>query len=471
MGKQSARLYYQGNDHKDINFRGCLHDKMYVGGNLVWEKLYPDLYFIDTRVVYASEHTNDMRYIVIFLSRYGVEEREQCIAEGNGIMPFGYATYFLINSEYNHRNRKYVNGYSVRKNNENGYLSGSFYTSDFKKFIIPASAHIGIGENGFYSSSDNIIYRINDDLTITEIKCDEVPQIENMGFPFNHWVENENQALGNYVYYFKDNYGSEQNGIFKASTDFYVIDENGKGTLHHQEYEIPYGDRHNVIRSEEATKYAIDRLFGYAARIIVIQNSAYILRTKTAVTFGTGAATFNIYMPKRNLVTWETEEIKFYDDEEYSIGIGQNVYASVSKAIFLSDAYYNQDSTFKSAIVIKIDSKNASYKEIDNFSINIYGENRKMTVKSTYDDGSIINKDEIKINLIAVNYYLGATMSKGIYVPDAIDGIAFKFSYGNQGYWYISGYMYIDNQDFTESDNNYIYLLEEYEDGELIFSR
>lgn len=44
MGKQSARLYYQGNDHKDIYFQGNYHTAMYKGGELVWEKLYENTY-------------------------------------------------------------------------------------------------------------------------------------------------------------------------------------------------------------------------------------------------------------------------------------------------------------------------------------------------------------------------------------------------------------------------------------------
>lgn len=39
MGKQSARLFYRGKDHKDIYFNGHYHDKMYKGSQLVWEKL------------------------------------------------------------------------------------------------------------------------------------------------------------------------------------------------------------------------------------------------------------------------------------------------------------------------------------------------------------------------------------------------------------------------------------------------
>lgn len=46
MGKQSSRIYYRGKDHKDIYFQGNFHEKMYIGSNLVWEKLYPEEYFV-----------------------------------------------------------------------------------------------------------------------------------------------------------------------------------------------------------------------------------------------------------------------------------------------------------------------------------------------------------------------------------------------------------------------------------------
>lgn len=39
MGKQSARIYFQGKDHKEIYYQGHYHDAMYIGSTLVWEKL------------------------------------------------------------------------------------------------------------------------------------------------------------------------------------------------------------------------------------------------------------------------------------------------------------------------------------------------------------------------------------------------------------------------------------------------
>lgn len=39
MGKQSARIYYQGKDHRDIYYGGHYHDAMYLGSQLLWKKI------------------------------------------------------------------------------------------------------------------------------------------------------------------------------------------------------------------------------------------------------------------------------------------------------------------------------------------------------------------------------------------------------------------------------------------------
>lgn len=44
MGKQSARLYYGGKDHKDIYFQGNYHRAMYKGDELMWMKLSGEKY-------------------------------------------------------------------------------------------------------------------------------------------------------------------------------------------------------------------------------------------------------------------------------------------------------------------------------------------------------------------------------------------------------------------------------------------
>lgn len=46
MGKQSSRLIYEGNDHKDIYFQGKYHKAMHLGSKLLWEKLPGEKFFL-----------------------------------------------------------------------------------------------------------------------------------------------------------------------------------------------------------------------------------------------------------------------------------------------------------------------------------------------------------------------------------------------------------------------------------------
>lgn len=58
MGKQSARLYYQGNDHKDIFFKDCYHHAMYKGSQKVWEKLRSNRYICANSLIFDLETKN-----------------------------------------------------------------------------------------------------------------------------------------------------------------------------------------------------------------------------------------------------------------------------------------------------------------------------------------------------------------------------------------------------------------------------
>ncbi|MGM9571964.1 MAG: hypothetical protein ACI3ZR_07085, partial [bacterium] len=53
--RQSSRIYFVGKDHKDIYFQGHYHDKMYIGSQLVWEKLKGGEYIFDFKFDYYSE--------------------------------------------------------------------------------------------------------------------------------------------------------------------------------------------------------------------------------------------------------------------------------------------------------------------------------------------------------------------------------------------------------------------------------
>ena len=64
MGKQSSRIFYQGKDHKDIAYKNNMHYKMYKNGQLIWEKLFPDEYFVLGTIVgrlYSGLHIVDTK--------------------------------------------------------------------------------------------------------------------------------------------------------------------------------------------------------------------------------------------------------------------------------------------------------------------------------------------------------------------------------------------------------------------------
>lgn len=96
MGRQSARLWYRGKDHKDIYFQGNYHKAMYLGGNLLWQKLSGDFSVtkivdgaldawgsLNNQYVYFLVKTNDIYFIkrielstrnVVQITRLGDDE-------------------------------------------------------------------------------------------------------------------------------------------------------------------------------------------------------------------------------------------------------------------------------------------------------------------------------------------------------------------------------------------------------------
>lgn len=83
MGQLSARIYFAGTDHKDIYYSGNYHEKMYVGTELVWEKLKKnriwetiDLYkfgFTAAYVVYDIAYGNGV-FLYVTPVRVGCSE-------------------------------------------------------------------------------------------------------------------------------------------------------------------------------------------------------------------------------------------------------------------------------------------------------------------------------------------------------------------------------------------------------------
>lgn len=457
MGKQSARLYYQGKDHKDIFYRGNFHNKMYKGSQLLWEKLYPDAYFLGT---IRKSDRGFYQYKTIILSKDGVEESVQGITYMSD-----YTIY--ITEDFG---QKFVMC-DVRKRINNGSVqSGHCATPDIRRFKAIGASGIVIGEAIYYNDE---IAKISDDLKkIDIIECEELPQIEDLTADLT--LPYDCLFRGNYLFWVGHKIEvSSSSDVAHASVYFSVLDKEGKRKLFQKDYDIP-SKRNERPQSQEATEYFVETSLE-SNDSIVMQDYVYWIG------WGYSIMSANYFMSYqldgvycKNLSTCKTTKVIDFAADNHSIKNGNinTLYASVNKAVLLHslDAYQ--------AIIIKLENGNAQYNNIRNMSVKVYGEDRTMNIVS---DEYI---SDVKVNRIVLsNHYsiiettnysvLSAlvTMDRNGYKPDAVDGMAFAFRYGEREIWEIYGYMYIDNQDFAESENNYIYILEEYENEELIFSR
>lgn len=86
MGRQSARLIYQGKDHKDIYYNGHYHDAMYWSDNegnvtLVWEKLKGTL----VKNISMLSYVNGKYYAVVESADYMYQESYPVLYEGTSL--------------------------------------------------------------------------------------------------------------------------------------------------------------------------------------------------------------------------------------------------------------------------------------------------------------------------------------------------------------------------------------------------
>lgn len=85
MGKQSARIYFQGKDHKEIYYQGHYHKAMYIGSQLVWEKITGTKKELD---VVSSISYNGVFYVVRQFSDLGAKMRILVGPNLNSLLPF-----------------------------------------------------------------------------------------------------------------------------------------------------------------------------------------------------------------------------------------------------------------------------------------------------------------------------------------------------------------------------------------------
>lgn len=147
MGKQSARIFFQGKDHKDIYFNGYYHDKMYIGSMLVWEKIESSKWIWRERIAFRL---NDCDYL----------------EAGNGI----FLT-CLLNPEF-HEFEEYTEKTFIMTSRD--CVNWNLYKYDFD--IVGYGLETLIFKNGYFNfiNSSEMYYRTTDGSDLEKVELDNI---------------------------------------------------------------------------------------------------------------------------------------------------------------------------------------------------------------------------------------------------------------------------------------------------------
>lgn len=456
MGKQSARLYYQGKDHKDIFYQGNFHDKMYKGNRLLWEKLYPAAYFVTTRVLQDKS-----RYVTEIILEDGVDDKAQVPLDRNIADPKSYT----------------ISAFCQKSILCNFRTYGNCITVDMRKFKqIPTTGSLYTVGDGFCRVLRNVLTIIHtkDDLSyeVSEYENDALSGSFDMSyciFDGNYIMRKISQKIEGVV------------GNRTATTEWLTIDSNGNIVKRTNTY--------NINNAEEAIMYGNEVTLYYEDSFsVVIGNYIYWCVPTTSMILpnspdGPIYISRSAKIIRRDLSTFNDTVLIDMEDIGATLRFNNganSLYISTTKAVFLGAMSWNDGyMTHQNAIITTVGDEGASIKHIQDMKIRVLGEDRYVDIIAdfsfAYDEPIAINK--IILNTADISYLTVSsgfpTMHNGVYEPDAVAGMAFWFSYGytNANPWYVMGYIYIDNFDFAESEKNYIYITKEYVNGELVIDR
>lgn len=460
MGKQSARIYYQGKDHKDIYFQGNFHEKMYIGRNLAWQKIYD---FPTYYGVYSSKIKNADGKCHKYLYRIN---RNGVYGKNLDNLYSYYSKDYQLGIVYGFiycaigilcPKKDFSHGYSI----ENCYITKNF--KDFLKYETSENSYLYASDTDSFGTEyaydideksgkyQYYIYRISvgQDLTsYTQTKFD-IGDAEENAYAVNLSPPNVNQSIY----------------IFKSSNE-------GGGKI----YELNLTSRRiQVVFNGSQFYYEDEGIYsGSMLQALIIQERSgrnfYFVSLGVFLEGGRFGYLKSIF-PKVQGESFHNYKTLFLTNSQFIV-LG---FASLDSEI--ADYAY---------IFTNSDTSLIKREKVEPFSIKVYGENRKISLifKEFYYGKDDFKKNIINLTILDVTSLCNSRDEdhiSNIYIPNKEIGMAFEFYYGFNGTmiydkqyanaWSLHGFMYIDNFDFVESENNYIYILEEYENGELIFSR
>lgn len=423
MGKQSARLYYQGNDHKDVVFREKGHDKMYKGSSLLWEKIFPDGDYFLSNVNYGGHSSYD------FVRVYP-KTKEVCTESTP--RPDNY----IYKCGFENASQKYffTAGGMISKNGKTFYKGGMWNTILATErqdkywigddFIIPSA----MSSSGPYGQMAKIIE--NKDGTITV----------------------ENYAIDS------DFDFSETRNVYGYGTNYIFIDI-GTGSVSESVYYQKVG---RIDKNGHCEELHI-RLPGYKTSIYYIVNCGTILYIYT---LSLGAPD-----SKETIFTWykSDESLSTFMEisREYVMPIGNPIKVG-EKSIYYTNTDYMYGLMIFSAAGI-------AYKAVGTINVNIVNrDNETLVIKRELENLSY----HISLFELVSSYYFSNDYNRrsscAAYVkngkidnsnpPGIVFDVAKEYTKEDGKKTHIRFVVYLDNFYFEESDGNFAYIVEETEE-------
>lgn len=152
MGKQSARLYYQKKDHKDILFNGRYHQAMCFNSEVVWRKLRDsDYYLLQTRTFNSSAQNWTYYECVVYPSKKYVFPSSKVYFMSlthNNRMVFGN----IVHTSYIYKSNKIIystDGKMYHINTLSNYINHAIPIKD-GFFYVGYESYSGSNETGLF---------------------------------------------------------------------------------------------------------------------------------------------------------------------------------------------------------------------------------------------------------------------------------------------------------------------------------
>lgn len=431
MGKQSSRIYYQGKDHKDIYFQKKYHEKMYKGSTLVWEKLYPESYFVGT--------SDAFMWLAIIAKEYADTKKTL------QVYYYFYYTNETIAADINFGN-VYVTKDLIHFKDTGEYLSNLYGTIKNKFFFR------------------NFVIDVN-----KELECEKI----DISYPD---VDDFSKFSGLFFYNF-GNYGvlSEIHTTIDSGTYTYlIVNENGEVEIKKDVISFSTGNESSQdIYEKTAMVPSIIKKYGYGIKIVL---GDYVYYAVNGRYFKSAVGGKDIIVSgriiRRNLITFEREIVHDFGIplSTFDVSISFICFASHKKIVAACYVLDESNNTLY-PYILTINANGAStLKPITKFSVKVYGKNNQINIIPVRTS---LEREDNSLYLFYNYRPIGGTghgnddftdsrapsINNGFVELDSIDGMAVEFN-SNLGF----GYVYFDNLDFSASEKNYVYFVENMED-------